>query len=207
MGLIKKFSSNNKSLVCVWKITETYDELTLLTKESTNIKNRIKQKEFLASRALVEKMCEVINIKFKGIKKDSNGKPFLINSNHHISISHKFPYVTAIIDQKRCGIDIEKIDEKVKRIKSTQRTATFIFFIKSKFLNKEEEKDTGENLKKIVEYWSIKETVYKINGSTIPLKNITIKNKSENLYACLVNEKDFEISTKEIDNHILSYTT
>ena len=194
MGLIKKFSSNNKSLVCVWKITETYDELTLLTKESTNIKNRIKQKEFLASRALVEKMCEVINIKFKGIKKDSNGKPFLINSNHHISISHKFPYVTAIIDQKRCGIDIEKIDEKVKRIKS-------------KFLNKEEEKDTGENLKKIVEYWSIKETVYKINGSTIPLKNITIKNKSENLYACLVNEKDFEISTKEIDNHILSYTT
>ena len=194
MGLIKKFSSNNKSLVCVWKITETYDELTLLTKERTNIKNRIKQKEFLASRALVEKMCEVINIKFKGIKKDSNGKPFLINSNHHISISHKFPYVTAIIDQKRCGIDIEKIDEKVKRIKS-------------KFLNKEEEKDTGENLKKIVEYWSIKETVYKINGSTIPLKNITIKNKSENLYACLVNEKDFEISTKEIDNHILSYTT
>ena len=194
MGLIKKFSSNNKSLVCVWKITETCDELTLLTKESTNIKNRIKQKEFLASRALVEKMCEVINIKFKGIKKDSNGKPFLINSNHHISISHKFPYVTAIIDQKQCGIDIEKIDEKVKRIKS-------------KFLNKEEEKDTGENLKKIVEYWSIKETVYKINGSTIPLKNITIKNKSENLYACLVNEKNFEISTKEIDNHILSYTT
>ena len=93
MGLIKKFSSNNKSLVCVWKITETYDELTLLTKESTNIKNRIKQKEFLASRALVEKMCEVINIKFKGIKKDMLGFQFMTK----IKLRYDVKYLKIII--------------------------------------------------------------------------------------------------------------
>ena len=48
----------------------------------------------------------------------------------------------------------ERIDEKVKKIKS-------------KFLSEEEELIIGENQKKLVEYWSMKETAYKVGGNTV----------------------------------------
>lgn len=193
MSIIKKIS-NAKSIIWIWKIYESIDDLTDLTNQTTKIKNEIKRKEFYASRILIEKMCEDLNINFEGIKKDNNGKPYLKNSNYHISISHKFPYVSVIFDINKCGIDIEKIDEKVRKIKS-------------KFLSEDEELVVGENLKKIVEYWSIKETAYKIDGNTIPLKNIEIKEKLENRYSCLIHGKTIEIMTKKIDDHILSYST
>ena len=117
MSIIKKIS-NAESIIWVWKIDESFDKLIDLTNQTTDIKNEIKKKEFYASRILIEKMCKELNIKFNGIKKDDNGKPYLINSKYHISISHKFPYVTSIFDNKACGVDIERIDNKVRKIKS-----------------------------------------------------------------------------------------
>ena len=103
-------------------------------------------------------------------------------------------YVSVIFDTKKCGVDIERIDEKVRKIKS-------------KFLSEDEELIVGENLKKLVEYWSMKETAYKVGGNTIPLKSLEIKNSLENLYSCSIHGKTIEIMTKEINGHILSYTT
>ena len=193
MSIIKKIS-NAESIIWIWKIEESIDELIELTDQTTDIKNEIKRKEFYASRILIERMCKALNLNYQGIKKDDNGKPHLINSRYHISISHKFPYVSVIIDTKKCGVDIERIDEKVKKIKS-------------KFLSEEEELIIGENLKKLVEYWSMKETAYKVGGNTIPLKSIEIKEKLENLFSCSIHGKTIEIMTEEIDGHILSYST
>ena len=193
MSVIKKIS-NVDSIIWIWKINESSDALSILTDQKTDVKNENKKKEFYASRVLIEKMCEELNILFEGIKKDNNGKPHLIKSKYHISISHKFPYVSVIFDTKKCGIDIERIDEKVKKIKS-------------KFLSEDEELVVGENLKKLVEYWSIKETAYKVDGTTIDLKNIEIREKIKNLYSCSINGKTIEIKTEEIDGHIISYTT
>ena len=193
MGIIKKIS-NVDSIIWIWKINESSDALSILTDQKTDVKNENKKKEFYASRVLIEKMCEELNILFEGIRKDNNGKPHLIKSKYHISISHKFPYVSVIFDTKKCGIDIERIDEKVKKIKS-------------KFLSEDEELVVGENLKKLVEYWSIKETAYKVDGTTIDLKNIEIREKIKNLYSCSINGKTIEIKTEEIDGHIISYTT
>ena len=193
MSIIKKIS-NAESIIWIWKIDESLEKLIDLTNQTTDIKNEIKKKEFYASRILIEKMCKELNIKFNGIKKDDNGKPYLINSKYHMSISHKFPYVTSILDNKACGVDIERIDNKVRKIKS-------------KFLTENEEKKIGDNLKKLVEYWSIKESTYKVEGKTIPLKKINVNKKSKSLYESLANGKNFELSVLEIDNHILSYTT
>ncbi len=193
MSIIKKIL-NGESIIWIWKIEESIDELSVLTNQTTDIKNEIKKKEFYASRILIEKLCEELNIIFEGIKKDDNGKPHLINSNYHISITHKFPYVAVIFDIKQCGIDIERIDEKVRKIKS-------------KFINEEEELATGKNLKKLVEYWSIKETAYKIDGNTIHLKSIEIRENGQNLYSCSINKNTIGIITEEIDGHILSYST
>tara|TARA_B100001287_G_scaffold143309_1_gene120446 strand:- start:96 stop:677 length:582 start_codon:yes stop_codon:yes gene_type:complete len=192
--VITKKISNIDSIIWIWKIKESLDALSILTDQKTDVKNENKKKEFYASRVLIEKMCEELNILFEGIKKDNNGKPHLIKSKYHISISHKFPYVSVIFDTKKCGIDIERIDEKVKKIKS-------------KFLSEDEELVVGENLKKLVEYWSIKETAYKVDGTTIDLKNIEIREKIKNLYSCSINGKTIEIKTEEIDGHIISYTT
>ena len=193
MSIIKKISNGN-SIIWIWKIEESTDELSILTNQTTDIKNEIKKKEFYASRILIEKMCEELNIDFLGIKKDDNEKPHLIGSKYHISISHKFPYVTSIFDNKACGVDIERIDNKVRKIKS-------------KFLTENEEKKIGDNLKKLVEYWAIKESTYKVEGKTIPLKKINVNQKSKSLYESFVNGKNFKLSVLEIDNHILSYTT
>ena len=193
MGIIKKIS-NVDSIIWIWKINESSDALSILTDQKTDVKNENKKKEFYASRVLIEKMCEELNILFEGIRKDNNGKPHLIKSKYHISISHKFPYVSVIFDTKKCGIDIERIDEKVKKIRS-------------KFLSEKEDLVVGENLKKLVEYWSMKETAYKVDGTTMPLKNIEIREKIKNLYTCSINGKTIEIKTEEIDGHLLSYTT
>ena len=192
MGIIKKIF-NVDSTIWVWKIQESTDELAFLTNQKTNVKSEIKKKEFYASRVLIEKMCEKLNILFKGVKKDNNGKPSLSNCNYHISLSHKFPYVAVIFDKKKCGVDIEKIDNRVRKIKS-------------KFLNDEENLVIGESLKKLVKYWSMKETAYKVNGNTIPLKSIEIKEKINNKYTCFINGKIIEMTTEEIDGHILSYS-
>ena len=95
--------------------------------------------------------------------------------------------------KKKCGVDIEKIDNRVRKIKS-------------KFLSDEENLVVGESLKKLVKYWSMKETAYKVNGNTIPLKSIEIKEKIYNKYNCLINGKIIEMTTEEIDGHILSYS-
>ena len=192
MGIIKKIF-NVESTIWVWKIQESTDELAFLTNQKTNLKSEIKKKEFYASRVLIEKMCEKLNILFKGVKKDNYGKPSLSKSNYHISLSHKFPYVAVIFDKKKCGVDIEKIDNRVRKIKS-------------KFLSDEENLVVGESLKELVKYWSMKETAYKVNGNTIPLKSIEIKEKINNKYTCLINGKIIEMTTEEIDGHILSYS-
>ena len=193
MGIIKKIL-NFDSSIWVWKIHESTDELSILTNQTTNVKSEIKKKEFYASRVLIEKMCEKLNILFKGVKKDDNGKPYLSKSNYHISISHKFPYVAVIFDKKKCGVDIEKIDDRVRKIKS-------------KFLSEKENLIIGKNLKKLVEYWSMKETAYKVDGNTIPLKSIEIREKINNHYVCSINGKIIKMTTKEIDGHILSYSS
>ena len=98
-----------------------------------------------------------------------------------------------MIDEKNCGIDIEKIDGKIEKIKS-------------KFLSDEELKITKNDIIELTKYWSIKESTYKLKGSTVPLKKIKIKKISENYFESFIEGEQFEISTMEIDKHILSFT-
>lgn len=43
------------------------------------------------------------------VRKDQNGKPYLINSNKFISISHTEKYTIIITSSKNIGIDVERI--------------------------------------------------------------------------------------------------
>lgn len=121
-----------------------------------------KRLEWLSGRLLIHDLLASMNVTFEGIVKDQYGKPFLKNYPHHISLSHSYPYVAAIVDtEKIVGIDLEQPKEKLLRIAS-------------RVLAVEELADAGENLTKHCIYWCAKEALIKVYGK----KDLTL---AENL--------------------------
>ena len=196
MGIIKTIYPNKNSIVIIWKINESLSALQNMTKEKSKIKNLNKQKEFYASRILIENLCKSFNIRYYGIIKKDSGKPYLKNRTENISISHSFPYVTGILNkEKKCGIDIEKIQKKILKINH-------------KFLSKSELNKVKNNTKKNTIYWSAKESLYKLKGEFLSFKNdikiIELKN-SFNIYGKVLSKKIL-LNVEEIDDYIITYT-
>ena len=95
-------------------------------------------------KAIIENDCIV--------EYDEKGKPYLLNDNRHISVSHSHDRLAIIINKNEAtGIDIELIRDKVLRIKH-------------KFLREDELNDAGDDVEKLLIYWAAKETLYKIYG-------------------------------------------
>ena len=196
MGIIKTIYPNKNSIVIIWKINESLSVLQNMTKEKSKIKNIIKQKEFYASRILIKNLCKSFNIRYDGTIKNDSGKPYLKNRTENISISHSFPYVTGILNkEKKCGIDIEKIQKKILKINH-------------KFLSESELDKTKNNTKKNTIYWTAKESLYKLKGEFLSFKNdikiIELKN-SFNIYGKVLSKR-IPLKVEEIDDYIITYT-
>lgn len=113
--------------------------------------NDVRKLEFLATRVLLHdillsegyskrKISDLGEISY-----DLNGKPLL--KGYQISISHTKGYAAVIISkEKRVGVDIEYLDNRVQRVAS-------------KFLRKDEKAD---DLDSLLIHWCGKETVYKL---------------------------------------------
>lgn len=79
-------------------------------------------------------------------------KPYLKNSNTHISISHSHDKLVIILNQKHAtGVDIEMIRDKVIKVRH-------------KFLNDHEAAFAGDDLEKLITIWAAKEAMYKAYG-------------------------------------------
>ena len=183
----------------IWKINESLNEINHLNKnENLNIDNRIIEKKFkekVAVRMVVKKICENLKLNYYGIKKNKAGKPFLIKNNAKISISHSYPFAVALINTKNlCGIDIEKIREKVLKINP-------------KFLDEDERKLVGISRKKNTIFWCCKEALFKTsNKQNISFRDdINLKEKKKNIIGKIKGEK-FKLSIKEIEDFIIAYT-
>ena len=194
---------------CLWEITETTDELRrkLVLSESDeaelqHISHIKKQKEHLASRHCVQEIIKVLGKEYKGIVKDDHDKPFLIDLNFHVSISHSFPYAVAILHKKlRVGIDIEKPVEKLGRIAH-------------RFLNEEEFHDSGGDLKKLCVYWSGKESIFKLNGrrglnfkKDIRIYPFNLVKRDVIRSQFMINDSPVKVALnyRELKGHIISY--
>ncbi len=153
--LLNKIDSNLS--VGVWEITETKQELEKRIdlsveekKQLNEIKFENKKLQWLSIRALLK---EMLGRQFQIIY-TKTGKPFLKNSSLKISISHTDKFAALVINRKEeTGIDIEKVSNKVERIKN-------------KFLNSSELENIGnsEYLEKLHVYWGAKESLYKVYG-------------------------------------------
>ena len=73
-----------------------------------------KRKEWFSSRYLLHLLSER---EIRGAcLKDVFGKPYLENSDHHISISHSGDYTAVIASTSVVGVDIQRIVAKIERI-------------------------------------------------------------------------------------------
>jgi 4'-phosphopantetheinyl transferase len=110
-----------------------------------------KQLEWLSSRYLLHKL---IGQNYRlAIVKDNFGKPYLIGSEKHISLSHSGIYTAAIVSGKSTGIDIQVIVPKIEKIK-------FKFLSLSELEHFEKTKD----LNILLIYWGAKESLFKAYG-------------------------------------------
>lgn len=106
----------NGAHLLVWEVEENESTLisllpsTILTDaEYEEIKIPHKKIELLASRVAIRHLAKSLNVVFEGIKKDENGKPYLVNSHWHMSVTHSRHFMAVVMHpEKAVGIDIER---------------------------------------------------------------------------------------------------
>lgn len=142
----------------LWHITESEDWLrqnvNLFSDEIKSlalIKGEGRRREFLAARILLHHMSGRPD---RGeLFKDDAGKPHLRDSIFHVSISHTVNYSAAIAHPNPCGVDVQRIVPRIRRLAG-------------KFVG------AGERLQLTPEHellqlhliWSAKEAMYKAFG-------------------------------------------
>lgn len=152
MPFYQDYTDENATIL-IWKYDENLDEFNheqLIEKENLQKVEHYHPKklaEYLMVRKMLKSKLPTHKILYKAI-----GQPYLQPQNAFISISHSFPFAALAISEKRVGIDMEKIQQKILRVKH-------------KFLHPTEH-DWTEN-KNEVDFltiiWAVKEALYKLH--------------------------------------------
>lgn len=184
MPLFKTIKPNNFTTVYVWKIEESFKDLskdTPLTERSQNrlnsMKSELHQRGFLSVRHLLK----VAGYSDFDLFYNGNGKPHLTDGKQ-ISITHSFNFSAIIISDVEVGIDIEKNREKIK-------------IIQNKFVNFERwfiSKD-DDYIEQLTVIWGGKESLYKI----YPHGGLTFKND--------IDIESFKMKDGKTKGHIRTY--
>jgi 4'-phosphopantetheinyl transferase len=152
---VDRIISGSDTVWGLWKIQEeekALEDNVPLDKIPAGLTNPLKRLEFFAGRALIKSLLCEWQTEYKGLRKDAYGKPFLADTSIHISLSHSYPYVAAILHRhKNVGIDLEQPKKKLLRIAA-------------RVLAENELTDAGEDVVKHCIYWCAKETLIKIYG-------------------------------------------
>lgn len=145
MPLYKEFSTQDTALL-VWKHqpdTESWvDDLSDASNRSVS-----KQYEKLMIRKMLQSALPNHQLCY-----EDNGSPYVEPLSAKISISHSYPFAVLAISNQNIGIDIEKRQPKILKIKSK-----FLSDTELKWLN------NNDDLALLTIIWSIKESLYKIH--------------------------------------------
>lgn len=157
MPLIYHEKTEGGAELGLWQITETEQDLApaldLSPQEAAQL-SRIKghrRIEWLAVRKLVHDMSG--RFERAHFIKDQHGKPYLLDTDWHISISHSRTVCAAMAGPVPVGIDIQRIVPKIERIAP-------------KFM-RDAEMDSlqpATRLEHLHIYWGAKESLYKAYG-------------------------------------------
>lgn len=158
MPLILQKTIDKNTRLGLWKIEETKELLKEMVDlnpaeeiQYASFKSEVRKKQWLSYRILLK---EILFPYLPIIEYDVFGKPRLKDSSLNLSISHSGDYSAVITSNTiRVGIDIERLKDRIYRIKD-------------KFLTVEEDQKIGETdrLEKLYIAWGAKESLYKIYG-------------------------------------------
>lgn len=154
MPLYKTITPNSQTIVKIWKITESYDELMQTVKlKPKSLQRVLKMKSGLHQCGFLSVRCLIDEFGYSDVDLHYNehGKPYL-EDGKHISITHSFNYSAVIVSDFKVGIDVEK-----------QRP--IITNIASKFVDYEFDylkQDEDEYVRKLTVIWCAKESLYKL---------------------------------------------
>lgn len=211
MPLYKDFSTDHATIL-IWNYdeNENFDHHSLIEPENLDRVERFlpeKLAEYLMIRTMLKSVFPDHKILYKTI-----GQPYLFPKDAFISITHSFPFAALAISKKRIGIDLEKANPKIIRIKH-------------KFLHPNEHfwipEDQEVDFLTVI--WVIKEALYKLHASKYwslkqhyEVEKFNLENLSE--VKCRVFDDDFEdhyiakvTSINDVyfaiieENHVINY--
>lgn len=156
MPLFKTITAHNQTTVYLWKIEESFDDLSqgvdlqqTHAERVAGMKSDIHRRGFLSIRHLLHQAGFVD----QDLYYNEFGKPHLKDGTG-ISITHSFQYTGIIVGPKPVGIDIEKERPKILRIAH-------------KFTPLQEYRTLANDeavIRKLSLVWCAKETLYKMFG-------------------------------------------
>lgn len=159
MALVYLKEINQHTRFAIWKIEESADELLsklqLSRSERAFLERLNKGKRtlnWLGTRVLLRSMLDTPG--YIDCPSDENGKPYLVNFPHKISLSHSFDYAAVMLStQHEVGIDMELVKPKIE-------------LIANKFMQEGELNQLSANqyIEQLYVCWCAKEAVYKLQG-------------------------------------------
>lgn len=159
MPIVFNKNIDDQTILSVWKIEETEEELIagLQLKQHeldfiSSLNNGKRLLHWLSTRLLLRTMLKTSE--YIDCRMDEHGKPYLVNLDYQISLSHSFDYAAVMISRdKKVGVDIELMKDKIHRIEQ-------------KFLSvgELEQPDLNRSTEGLYVCWCVKEAIYKWNG-------------------------------------------
>ncbi len=198
--------------LAVWKIEEPHEQLMagLQLKQHElaiidSFKSEKRALQWLSTRLLLRTM---LNTKeYIDCQLDIHGKPYLVNYDYHISLSHSYDYAAVMISRDsaiKVGVDMEMIKHKIK-------------LIRHKFLSDIElaQKQIGDNINGLYVCWCAKEAIYKWHGTKelefkrdIHIKPFKLKEEGELTAIVALKDGTKELTVnyfKTADGYMLGY--
>ena len=183
----------------IWEITEdlpffqTYPENWLTHKSPENSASQ-KKIESSAARFCLWNLCQQLSKGPWDLRKDERNRPYFDSSNFHISLSHSFPFVAAVIShEKPVGIDLERYGRNVEKIGP-------------RFLSAEEWNRWHDSHAHLTMAWTCKEAIYKAMG--VPglafQPDIQLPQLATNSFEIHVRDKKISISMEEFEHFACS---
>ncbi len=174
----------------IWEITEDLSFFQTFPENWTTNKDHqiVSQKklESSAARFCLWTLCQQISTGPWDLKKDDRNRPYFDQSDYHISLSHSFPFVTAVISHKKSvGIDLERFGRNVEKIGP-------------RFLSTEELNRWQDSHSDLTKAWTCKEAIYKAMGvpGLVFQQDIQLPSFPDNPFKIYVRDKKITISTE-----------
>ena len=154
MPIFKEIISEQTQIL-IWKYLEEEKfsaDLISDEKEFENLKQKSPKR--LIEKQMVRQMLKKRLPNHK-IRYHENGQPYLEPFDKFVSVSHSFPYAVLAISEKKIGVDIEQVKDRIDKIKH-------------KFLHPTEIDWLGRvesEIEHLTAIWCIKEALFKIHSS------------------------------------------